>query len=48
MSNNKFIIGSFQRDTLGSDLISPKLEKGPDILADKLIEMIGNKYRNLI
>lgn len=25
-----FIIGSFQRDTEGADLISPKLEKGPD------------------
>lgn len=30
------LIGSFQRDTEGSDLISPKLEKGPDILADWL------------
>ncbi len=29
-----FLIGSFQRDTEGSDLISPKLEKGPDIFCD--------------
>lgn len=29
-----FIIGSFQRDTEGHDLASPKLEKGPDLLAD--------------
>jgi len=29
-----FVIGSFQRDTEGHDLISPKLEKGPDLLAD--------------
>lgn len=31
------IFGSFQRDTEGFDLQSPKLEKGPDILADYLI-----------
>jgi hypothetical protein len=29
-----YLIGSFQRDTEGHDLISPKLEKGPDLLAD--------------
>lgn len=28
------IIGSFQRDTESRDLISPKLEKGPDIFCD--------------
>ena len=31
-----YLIGSFQRDTEGHDLISPKLEKGPDLLADYL------------
>lgn len=31
-----FLVGSFQRDTEGHDLVSPKLEKGPDILADAL------------
>jgi hypothetical protein len=31
---NDYLIGSFQRDTEGHDLISPKLEKGPDLLAD--------------
>ena len=31
---NKFVIGSFQRDTEGADLKSPKLEKGPDIFCD--------------
>tara|TARA_B100000886_G_scaffold25805_1_gene16428 strand:+ start:526 stop:1449 length:924 start_codon:yes stop_codon:yes gene_type:complete len=30
LSNKKFYVGSFQRDTEGSDLISPKLSKGPD------------------
>ena len=29
-----FLIGSFQRDTEGSDLITPKLEKGPDLFCD--------------
>lgn len=28
------LVGSFQRDTEGHDLRSPKLEKGPDLLAD--------------
>ena len=32
--DDEFVIGSFQRDTEGHDLASPKLEKGPDILAD--------------
>ena len=31
---DKFLVGSFQRDTEGHDLISPKLEKGPDIFCD--------------
>lgn len=36
---DSYIIGSFQRDTEGHDLISPKLEKGPDILAKFIIDM---------
>lgn len=36
LPKDKYLIGSFQRDTEGSDLISPKLEKGPDLLADFL------------
>lgn len=31
-----YLVGSFQRDTEGHDLKSPKLEKGPDLLADAL------------
>lgn len=31
---HEYVIGSFQRDTEGRDLISPKLEKGPDIFCD--------------
>lgn len=30
ISENSFLVGSFQRDTEGKDLISPKLSKGPD------------------
>jgi len=36
---NHFIIGSFQRDTEGHDLISPKLEKGPDLFCDAVEQM---------
>jgi glycosyltransferase involved in cell wall biosynthesis len=35
-----FLIGSFQRDTEGHDLKSPKLEKGPDLL----FECIKQQY----
>ena len=34
---NSFVFGSFQRDTEGHDLSSPKLEKGPDLFADLVI-----------
>lgn len=37
LPQNGYLIGSFQRDTEGRDLKSPKLEKGPDLLADALI-----------
>jgi len=36
LSHELFLCGSFQRDTEGFDLKSPKLEKGPDLLADYL------------
>jgi glycosyltransferase involved in cell wall biosynthesis len=39
LNKNDYIVGSFQRDTEGSDLKSPKLSKGPDRLAKILIEM---------
>ena len=40
IGQDDFIIGSFQRDTEGSDLVSPKLEKGPDIFCD-VVERIS-------
>lgn len=40
----KFVVGSFQRDTEGEDLISPKLSKGPDKFIKYINEMtIENK-----
>jgi glycosyltransferase involved in cell wall biosynthesis len=39
IEQDDFVIGSFQRDTEGRDLTSPKLEKGPDILCDLLERM---------
>ena len=35
-NNESFLVGSFQRDTEGHDLISPKLSKGPD----KFLEIV--------
>ena len=46
LPENGYLIGSFQRDTEGSDLISPKLEKGPDLLANA-IEKWNLKNKNL-
>ena len=34
ISENAYVIGSFQRDTEGKDLKSPKLIKGPDRLLE--------------
>jgi glycosyltransferase involved in cell wall biosynthesis len=31
---DRFVVSSFQRDTEGHDLVSPKLEKGPDLFCD--------------
>ena len=39
-----YIIGSFQRDTEGSDLKSPKLIKGPD----RLIQIIESKNKAVV
>ena len=36
---NDYIVGSFQRDTEGHDLKSPKLSKGPDLFINNLIKL---------
>ena len=45
LPEDAYIVGSFQRDTEGHDLISPKLEKGPDQLID-ILESISKKRPN--
>ncbi len=39
IKKDSYIIGSFQRDTEGSDLKSPKLSKGPDRFLQIVLEM---------
>jgi glycosyltransferase involved in cell wall biosynthesis len=46
LDSNSFYVGSFQRDTEGNDLQTPKLEKGPDIFCDYL-EKHQSKFSNL-
>lgn len=46
LPKDKFLIGSFQRDTEGHDLVSPKLEKGPDIFMD-YVEKRHNRDKNV-
>lgn len=41
LSKEDYLVGSFQRDTEGHDLISPKLIKGPDIF----LELIKEEYK---
>jgi len=46
IDTNCFLIGSFQRDTEGHDLKSPKLEKGPDLLCDA-VEKLRDHYASM-
>jgi len=39
LPDDNFYIGSFQRDTEGHDLVSPKLSKGPDVFCDIVEKM---------
>tara|TARA_R100000008_G_scaffold86477_1_gene79790 strand:- start:3135 stop:4058 length:924 start_codon:yes stop_codon:yes gene_type:complete len=56
ISDEAYVIGSFQRDTEGSDLFSPKLEKGPDLFVehvkkvkkDNLLVLLGGWRRQYI
>ena len=45
-NSNDFVIGSFQRDTEGKDLTSPKLIKGPDIFLE-IVTNISLKNPNI-
>lgn len=42
--SNKIVIGSFQRDSLGSDLSKPKWQKGPELLIDLLKDLPSDKF----
>lgn len=46
LDQKAFIVGSFQRDTEGHDLVTPKLEKGPDLFCD-YVERIVDEHPNL-
>jgi len=46
-SKNDFLVGSFQRDTEGHDLKSPKLEKGPDRFV-KIVQNLNDIKDNLV
>lgn len=41
---NKFLIGSFQRDTIGADLKTPKWQKDPEKLVE-ILSLLPNKDR---
>ncbi len=46
IDKDTYCIGSFQRDTEGSDLISPKLSKGPDRFI-QIVESLREKHENI-
>tara|TARA_X000000950_G_C13920628_1_gene663156 strand:+ start:9046 stop:9963 length:918 start_codon:yes stop_codon:yes gene_type:complete len=46
ISKKEYLIGSFQRDTEGVDLISPKLSKGPDQFI-KMVEKYFKTHKDL-
>jgi glycosyltransferase involved in cell wall biosynthesis len=46
LDEDSYVVGSFQRDTEGHDLVTPKLEKGPDLLANYL-EKLNSERRDL-
>ena len=46
IDQSDYVIGSFQRDTEGADLKSPKLSKGPDRFV-KLMHEVKQKHKNL-
>ena len=44
LPSDAYMIGSFQRDTEGSDLKTPKLEKGPDLFIEYVKKVNENKH----
>src|SRR3546814_19323094 len=39
--SGRYLIGSFQRDSVASDLVSPKLVKGQDVFCEIIRQEIG-------
>ena len=46
LCNSDYLVGSFQRDSLGTDLSKPKLIKGPDIFLE-IVKKLSNQNENL-
>jgi len=46
LPTDKYLIGSFQRDTEGKDLKTPKYVKGPDILLE-IVKKVYEKSKNI-
>ena len=44
IGEESFVVGSFQRDTEGYDLKTPKASKGPDIFVKNVVEL--SKIKN--
>jgi glycosyltransferase involved in cell wall biosynthesis len=42
--SDKYLIGSFQRDTEGRDLVSPKLHKGPDVFLEIVTKIVARGH----
>ena len=47
IKDESFVVGSFQRDTEGSDLVSPKLIKGPDRFME-IVKYLNEEKENLL
>ncbi len=47
IEKDSYVVGSFQRDTEGSDLVSPKLSKGPDQFLEIILHL-RDKQPNLL
>lgn len=45
LASSDYLVGSFQRDSLGSDLSKPKLIKGPDIFLE-IVEKLSKQKNN--
>jgi len=47
IKEDRFVIGSFQRDTMGRNLTQPKLEKGPDLFCNIVENIVEHTDRDV-